>query len=655
MTKLPRLRPFAPRRNDRSFSNGGRRLAAWTAAIGAVALVGGILQTASATSLSQELVKGTTTTDISSSSTQDATTIQYESVVGEGVTYTAKVTEATPPVPDTEQALTGLVDFEDVSGDAPVVLCENVPLDDPNDASDDPTEAECTVSPVYSDPATHTIRAIYEGNDDYNGSEDSLTQVVNKADTTVDVASSTNPSVSGQAVVYTATISVVAPGEATPSGTVDFFEDNANGDPQPIPECADRELSLNSATGKYEATCSPTTATYLSAGTHAISAAYDGNDDLNGSAGPEPPLTQEIKKAKTATGVSGPNSPKTGQNITLTAVVLAQAPGTGTPTGSVVFKEGGNAAPCLNGNTKTLTSSGSATCVVTYNTAGPRTITAEYLGDSNFEVSTSPNYVLNVTLPYVVNASVNSSSDPTNAAFRISNGPARDYTLCVKYLRYDADTVWLPRTPPPKTGSTKWTINLNDKCKNFSWRRGASSTKSMSSFGFAAKGIYQATWRLGGRTGPVIGTDTMNWTTWCPPSAMRNIGTWRPSRHKALDWCQTSSGYVGKGGSRSSLDADLGWRWMSGLGRLHVEYVAMDSGWYSNPTTGRTALLRAPGGSGTNNRWTLVGKYVCDTYHGWKEFHRVYMAQQGNAVFITGGQYSTRTPSVSGTWSAHKC
>src|SRR2546427_9204455 len=53
----------------------------------------------------------------------------------------------------------------------------------------------------------------------------SLTQVVNKADTTTTVVSSVNPSVSGQWVTFTATVSVNSPGSAAaanPTGTVTF-------------------------------------------------------------------------------------------------------------------------------------------------------------------------------------------------------------------------------------------------------------------------------------------------------------------------------------------------------------------------------------------------------------------------------------------------
>ncbi len=89
-----------------------------------------------------------------------------------------------------------------------------------------------------------------------------------------------------------------------------------------------------------------------------------------------------------------------------------------------------------------------------------------------------------------------------------------------------------------------------------------------------------------------------------------------------------------------------------GSRRIHVEYVARDH-YYSNPTTGNTNLLPNPGDVG--NGWTLWGNYQCDTYHGYDEFHAVYMARKGDNIYISGPQYSTKTPSVSGTWSAHAC
>src|SRR5262249_16486499 len=46
-----------------------------------------------------------------------------------------------------------------------------------------------------------------------------LSQTVSKASTTAAVLSSANPSVVGQSVTFTTTISVVAPGGGTPTGT----------------------------------------------------------------------------------------------------------------------------------------------------------------------------------------------------------------------------------------------------------------------------------------------------------------------------------------------------------------------------------------------------------------------------------------------------
>src|SRR5207237_2218566 len=53
-------------------------------------------------------------------------------------------------------------------------------------------------------------------------SSGTLSQVVNKADTTTALSSSANPSVVGQAVTFTASVTVTAPGTGTPSGAVTF-------------------------------------------------------------------------------------------------------------------------------------------------------------------------------------------------------------------------------------------------------------------------------------------------------------------------------------------------------------------------------------------------------------------------------------------------
>jgi hypothetical protein len=105
-------------------------------------------------------------------------------------------------------------------------------------------------------------------------------------------------------------------------------------------------------------------------------------------------------------------------------------------------------------------------------------------------------------------------------------------------------------------------------------------------------------------------------------------------------------------GHINDLDKDRDWKW-SALGRrIQVEWVARDH-YYSNPTTGSNPLFPRPG----SQVWVLHGKYVCDTYHAWREFHPVWMAysQATGQRYISGPQFSTKKPTVSGTWSAHKC
>src|SRR5262249_42176571 len=72
---------------------------------------------------------------------------------------------------------------------------------------------------------SHSIIAQYGGDSNfYRRSSLALTQVVSKASTSTTVISSVNPSVYGQSVTFTASISVVAPGAGTPTGSVEFFD-----------------------------------------------------------------------------------------------------------------------------------------------------------------------------------------------------------------------------------------------------------------------------------------------------------------------------------------------------------------------------------------------------------------------------------------------
>src|SRR5205814_888949 len=161
----------------------------------------------------------------------------------------------------------------------------------------------------------------YSGDTNFNASSSSnFTQTVNKANTSSAVTSSVNPSVFGQAVTFTATVTATAPGTGTPTGTV-IFRDGGT----PI---GTNTLSSGQATF---------TTSSLSAASHTITVVYNGDANFNTSTSPN--LTQTVNNANTTTAITSSGNPSCfGQAITFTATVSAVAPGSGTPTGTVQFR-----------------------------------------------------------------------------------------------------------------------------------------------------------------------------------------------------------------------------------------------------------------------------------------------------------------------------
>src|SRR5439155_4115319 len=88
------------------------------------------------------------------------------------------------------------------------------------------SQASASVTTSSLPAGTHTITATYSGDTNFSGSIGTLsggeTVTANSSSTTTTVASSVNPSVLGQPVTFTAT---VTPGGAgTPTGSVSFFD-----------------------------------------------------------------------------------------------------------------------------------------------------------------------------------------------------------------------------------------------------------------------------------------------------------------------------------------------------------------------------------------------------------------------------------------------
>jgi hypothetical protein len=277
--------------------------------------------------------------------TTSVTSSQNPSLFGQSVTFTATVTaQAGSP--------TGTVQFMDGVG----TLGAPVPL----------TSGSATFTIASLSAGTHNITAVYSGNSVFTTSTGSVTQTVNQATTTTSVASDTNPSVFGQAVTFTATVSTVAPGSGTATGTVQFMDGGINlGAP----------VTLGGGSASF-------TSASLSVGTHSITAIYSGDANVTGSTGSLP--AQTVSQAASSTAITSDTNPSVfGQAVTFTATISAVAPGSGTATGSVQFMDGGvnlSAPVTLTGGTATFTTASLS--------VGTHSISAVYSGDTNFTAST---------------------------------------------------------------------------------------------------------------------------------------------------------------------------------------------------------------------------------------------------------------------------
>src|SRR6266702_859941 len=233
----------------------------------------------------------------------------------------------------------------------------------------------------------HSITASYGGDTNFDPSSSSpLSQTVNKAATTVTSISSANPSVFGQPVTFTATVSSPA---GIPTGTVTFL---------------DGASSLGTGTLDSSGIATLTTAS-LAVGAHSITASYGGDTNFDPSS--SSPLSQTVNKAATTvTAISSVNPNVFGQGVTFSAVVAPAAPGAGSPTGTITFQDGATSlgTASLTGGQATFTSSSLS--------IASHSITAVYVGDGNFNGSASAPLTETMTKTTVL-VTLSSSPNPS--------------------------------------------------------------------------------------------------------------------------------------------------------------------------------------------------------------------------------------------------
>jgi hypothetical protein len=122
-------------------------------------------------------------------------------VFGQSVTFTAKVTSATPGT------ITGTVTFK--SGGTQIGSPQAL------------SGGKVTFSTSALTVGAHSITATYNGSTNYNTNvSPALTQTVNKAATSTTLTSSQNSSMLGMPVAFTVTVATLAPGSGTPTGSI---------------------------------------------------------------------------------------------------------------------------------------------------------------------------------------------------------------------------------------------------------------------------------------------------------------------------------------------------------------------------------------------------------------------------------------------------
>ncbi len=201
----------------------------------------------------------------------------------------------------------------------------------------------------------HTVTVTYAGAGNFLASSSGgLAQQVTADRTTTALASSLNPSVFGQTVTLTATVSGSF---GTPTGAVTFTIDAVAAAPVPL---SGGGVAAFATAG-------------LSAGPHTVTATYFGT--LNFATSVSPALTQRVALAATVTTVATSGSPSVaGQSVTFTATVAG-----GTPGVAVAFTLDGAASPFA---TAALDGTGRAAVTTAAIPAGSHTVTAAYAGDA---------------------------------------------------------------------------------------------------------------------------------------------------------------------------------------------------------------------------------------------------------------------------------
>lgn len=234
----------------------------------------------------------------------------------------------------------------------------------------------CSLTP--SSTGSKNLTATYtSASANFTGSNGTAVLTVNAAQAGTVVSSSLNPSIYGQGVTLTATVT-----GQTPTGSVTFTSGST---------------ALCSAAVLTGGGNSPTAACSTSAmpaGANIVTASYSGDANNAKSSGT---LTQTVSKKSTTVSLAAtPNPVTAGQAVTLTATVAGDP-----PTGTMSFSDNGASLPCSPVTLIPGATSSTAMCIAMLTNTGVHSIGASYAGDSNFALATSSVLAVTVNAPVV--------------------------------------------------------------------------------------------------------------------------------------------------------------------------------------------------------------------------------------------------------------
>ena len=224
---------------------------------------------------------------------------------------------------------------------------------------------------------SHTITAVFMPSSSFNASSESLTEVVNAASTSTALTVDTDPSLFGQGVSLTATVTNGG-SSVTPDGSLEFY-DGAT------------DLGGGSVSGSANSASASLTVSTLPAGSHTISAVFTSSGSFTTLSDS---LTQGVNPASVSTSLSVSTSMAVfGQTVTATALQTNLSTGVA-PSGTVLVKEG---TVCLG--SATLSGGGttaSAVLGISTLSVGSHTI-SEIVGSSNFVATSTATATVSIT------------------------------------------------------------------------------------------------------------------------------------------------------------------------------------------------------------------------------------------------------------------